>query len=338
MGERSNETIGESSRKNGSLPCSSKSLARRNSRSGIAATLPLLWSTIGCSPQPSAFVAPDASRPNSPADAAQDDGGIESSPWVPSGYQLAFADEFDTETFELDLDGNGSTNWAPYWLSWNVRHLEGNNDQALKADRSYFGTGGEPLGLDIHQNTDDTLMLRGYPLPEERRAQFHDFPYVAGMISGERSHQQQYGYWEIRMRFATTSIGHHWAVWLLSSDASWPPELDLIEVVGQHPHMFSVNAIDADAVGNPTGSLTFRDFPRAIDDFYTLGLLWTASEIVFSLDGDEIQRTPNFIDKPMYLLVSPEIGGNWPGEPDATTTWPMEASIDYVRVYRAEAK
>ena len=36
----------------------------------------------------------------------------------------------------------------------------------------------------------------------------------------------------------------------------------------------------------------------------------------------------------MYVLVSPEIGGDWPGSPDGSTVWPMELELDYVRAYR----
>ncbi|MEO8336530.1 MAG: glycoside hydrolase family 16 protein, partial [bacterium] len=28
------------------------------------------------------------------------------------------------------------------------------------------------------------------------------------------------------------------------------------------------------------------------------------------------------------------VGGNWPGDPDATTTFPQQMLVDYVRVYQ----
>jgi beta-glucanase (GH16 family) len=30
------------------------------------------------------------------------------------------------------------------------------------------------------------------------------------------------------------------------------------------------------------------------------------------------------------------VGGNWPGDPDATTLFPQTMVVDYVRVYRRE--
>jgi beta-glucanase (GH16 family) len=36
---------------------------------------------------------------------------------------------------------------------------------------------------------------------------------------------------------------------------------------------------------------------------------------------------------PFYLLLNLAVGGNWPGYPDATTVFPAELTVDYVRVY-----
>jgi len=38
-------------------------------------------------------------------------------------------------------------------------------------------------------------------------------------------------------------------------------------------------------------------------------------------------------DHPFYLLLNLAVGGNWPGYPDATTTFPQTLTVDYVRVY-----
>ena len=40
--------------------------------------------------------------------------------------------------------------------------------------------------------------------------------------------------------------------------------------------------------------------------------------------------------KPMFLLLNVAVGGQWPGSPDQTTTFPQKMLVDYVRVYRAE--
>jgi beta-glucanase (GH16 family) len=41
-------------------------------------------------------------------------------------------------------------------------------------------------------------------------------------------------------------------------------------------------------------------------------------------------------DHPFFLLLNLAVGGYWPGNPDATTQFPQNMLIDYVRVYRRE--
>jgi len=36
---------------------------------------------------------------------------------------------------------------------------------------------------------------------------------------------------------------------------------------------------------------------------------------------------------PFWLNLSLQIGGDWPGSPDAATPFPAHMDIDYVRVY-----
>jgi hypothetical protein len=34
------------------------------------------------------------------------------------------------------------------------------------------------------------------------------------------------------------------------------------------------------------------------------------------------------------MLLNVAVGGEWPGEPDATSVYPQQMLVDYVRVYR----
>jgi beta-glucanase (GH16 family) len=246
------------------------------------------------------------------------------------GKTLVFSDEFTA--LSLDPQANKSGRWATYWVRWGVRNLSGNNDEALKADGSYTGSGGPSLSqhkLTTHQKTNEnTLKLFGRIIPETVRPQFWGFPYVAGMISSELSHAQTYGYWEIRARLLTTSQGHHWAIWLLPQDGGWPPEVDILEVVGLDPKKLHMNVH-----GSPADQLSWyiTDKPTS---WHTYGFLWDQAQMVWYIDGVERKRHDNFVNEPMYVIVSPEIGNNWAGDPGPSTKWPMEAEIDYVKVYR----
>ena len=43
-------------------------------------------------------------------------------------------------------------------------------------------------------------------------------------------------------------------------------------------------------------------------------------------------------DHPHFLLLNLAVGGGWPGNPDASTVFPQDYVIDWVRVWQREAK
>ena len=303
-----------------------------------------------------AMLGASACDGNTVVDAVPDWGSGPKSPYVPEGYDLAFEDNFNQQGADPLLfpvsTGAPSQNknveadppraaWETYFAGWGVRHLEGNNDQALKADASYRGLGGPSLGehgISLHELTEEgTLKLYGRPTPEGLVDQF-EMPYLGGMISGEKLHAQTYGYWEVRLRLNSLSAGHHWALWLIPSDHAWPPEIDMLEAVGSNPENqsdaehFFFNSILTDPNND---SYTRIVPPRGRNAWYTIGFLWTETEMRWFLDGQEVRKRPAMGgDKALYFLISPEIGGNWVGPPTADTQWPTEAELDYIRVYR----
>ena len=260
---------------------------------------------------------------------------------VPDGYTLAWADEFD----DLSLSAASGHRWAPYFVGWNVRHLAGNNDEAVKYADDETVNGGAKAGQllqntglwgtrsgYLHETAGGRLAIRGYPIVESQRPAFWGFPYVAGMISGQKSHSQRYGYWETRVRMTNVSQGHHFAIWLLPDDNSWPPEIDMLEVVGQHQDLIFVNAHGSGR------TMTTHQVSSITDDWYVVGFHWTPTTMRWTINGKVVREHPNYITgKNLYMLMSWEIGSNWPGKPDGSTKWPAEILVDYVRIYRSDS-
>jgi beta-glucanase (GH16 family) len=46
--------------------------------------------------------------------------------------------------------------------------------------------------------------------------------------------------------------------------------------------------------------------------------------------------SPWEFNKPFFVLLNLAVGGDWPGNPDATTQFPQQMLVDYVRVYRKQ--
>lgn len=66
---------------------------------------------------------------------------------------------------------------------------------------------------------------------------------------------------------------------------------------------------------------------------------WSCSEINGKqgrapADESEIHPWPAPFDQPFYVILNLAVGGRFPGAPDASTPFPAEMIIDYVRVYK----
>ena len=75
-------------------------------------------------------------------------------------------------------------------------------------------------------------------------------------------------------------------------------------------------------------------------------MIWTRARCEFYVDDPTIPSnvyatfTPStqpgtwpFDDGPQFSLLNLAVGGNWPGNPDATTVFPADMQVDYVRIY-----
>jgi len=77
------------------------------------------------------------------------------------------------------------------------------------------------------------------------------------------------------------------------------------------------------------------------EDFHVYAIEWSPNEIKWFFDDHcystvtpaETKGHPWVFDQPFFIIMNLAVGGDWPGYPDATTTFPQRMLIDYVRVY-----
>jgi beta-glucanase (GH16 family) len=221
------------------------------------------------------------------------------------GWRLTFRDEFNGR--KLD-----QTKWSDsYWYG----RTHGNNEL------QYYAPDGYELKNGI-------LRLKA----EKRRYEGHD--YTSGMISSHGKFVQKYGYFEIRAKFPKGK-GYWPAFWLLPADVrKWPPEIDVLEILGHEPNKVYMTLHWRDEAGRHKqkgGSWVGPDFSA---DFHVFAIEWKRGEIIWYVDGVERFRVnENVPDEPMYLIANLAVGGDWPGAPDASTVFPGYMDIDYIRVY-----
>jgi beta-glucanase (GH16 family) len=131
-------------------------------------------------------------------------------------------------------------------------------------------------------------------------------PYNSGVISSQNSFSQLYGYFEIR---ADLPIGKGlWPTfWLLPVDHSWPPELDVFEVVDNTAVVTAHSA----STGTHTSVRTAVATADLSDGFHTYGVNWQPDVIEWYIDGAKVAETatPADMHKPMYMLANLAVGG-----------------------------
>jgi len=84
----------------------------------------------------------------------------------------------------------------------------------------------------------------------------------------------------------------------------------------------------------------------ATDEFHDYALEWDVAEIRWYVD-DVLYATQNVwtstgapypapFDQYFYIILNVAVGGNFPGAPDAGTTFPVTMDVDYIRVYSGD--
>jgi beta-glucanase (GH16 family) len=141
------------------------------------------------------------------------------------------------------------------------------------------------------------------------------------------------------------------AFWMLPSDSlygNWAAsgEIDIVEYIGsQSDRIFGTIHYGASWPYSVFASTAYTLADGTFhDDFHLFAIEWELGEIRWYVDGMLFAtRThwwssggpfPAPFDADFHLLLNLAVGGNLPGPPDATTVFPQEYVIDYVRVYQ----
>jgi beta-glucanase (GH16 family) len=160
-------------------------------------------------------------------------------------------------------------------------------------------------------------------------------PYSSGLISTHKSFATEYGRFEIRCKLPRGQ-GLWPAFWLLPTDETWPPEIDVFENIGNEPNTVHMTTHWSENGNHRQNGNEFVG-PDFSDGFHTFAVEWSESTIAWFVDGVERHRVQNGSPRgQMYLLANMAVGGQWPGAPDATTQFPATFEIDYIRAYKAE--
>lgn len=231
----------------------------------------------------------------------------------PTAWTMIWHDEFDGASID-------TTKWRVEDI-----HLNKNNElQYYAPDEVYLQNGN--LVLRSRQ--------RSYWGYDDDGAWRH-FDYTSGLVETRNKFSTMYGRIEVRGKLPGTR-GMWPAHWMLPSSGAWPPEIDIMELLGHDPtrvHM-SHHWGNWPNVQTFTSSWVGPDFTQG---FHTFAVEWWPDRITWLIDGVvRSASTTNTPQEPFYIILNTAVGGSWPGNPDGTTVFPQYHEIDYVRVYAAD--
>lgn len=243
----------------------------------------------------------------------------------PAAWQLVFADEFNGSS----IDGG----------KWRI-------------EASTYGDGGGTFQCYSANN----VAVTGGNLVLTARDESITCPngstrdYSSGMIRTLGRASWLYGRVEVRAQLPKGQA--LWpAIWMSPVDRAyggWPSsgEIDIVEMLGQTPGQI-VGTIHWGNAGNyqKRGQLAYNaDFSAG---FHTYAIEWEPGVVRWYLDGSLYHTSTSAdgwfapgsssnlapFDQDFYLKINLAVGGNWPGAPDATTPFPAQLKVDWVRIY-----
>lgn len=175
--------------------------------------------------------------------------------------------------------------------------------------------------------------------------------YTSARLKTLGKFSQTYGRFEARIKIPYGQ-GIWPAFWMLGEDietAGWPfcGEIDIMENIGREPStvhgtIHGPGYSGGEAIG---AAYELTEGKRFADDFHVFAVEWEPKAIRWFVDGKLYQTRGQsalpagkrwVFDHPHFLLLNVAVGGNWPGNPDSTITFPQTMLVDYVRVYRRQ--
>jgi beta-glucanase (GH16 family) len=140
------------------------------------------------------------------------------------------------------------------------------------------------------------------------------------------------------------------AFWLLGADIKqngWPKcgEIDIMENIGREPGINHASLHGPSSVANTsdlTGTMLLPTGQSLADDFHICAVEWEPGITRFYVDANNYATFTQsqwpaggqwVFDHPFFIILNIAVGGGWPGSPDASTQFPQQMLVDYVRVY-----
>ena len=242
---------------------------------------------------------------------------------------LIWADEFDGTALDLTkwepMIGNGQAYGIPGW---------GNNELQYYTDR--------PQNITVDN---------GILTITARRENYAGYNYTSARLRTLNKGDFLYGRIEARIKLPSTQ-GIWPAFWMLPTNSIWGGwaaggEIDIMEKVNTSNTIHGTLHFGGQWPDNTSAGGSFNPGVDVSSGFHTYSIEWDETDIFWFFDGQPYGRLrssqwwsangpgdPNApFDQRFHMLLNVAVGGNWPGNPNGSSSFPQTMEVDYVRVY-----
>jgi beta-glucanase (GH16 family) len=80
------------------------------------------------------------------------------------------------------------------------------------------------------------------------------------------------------------------------------------------------------------------------DEYHVFSIIWDENTIKWYMNDQQfnvVDITPSHMSEfhdPSFFIFNVAVGGLWPGNPDASTVFPQQMKVDYIRVFQKTAQ
>lgn len=250
-----------------------------------------------------------------------DNAGTTSAATYP-GMTLVWQDEFSGTALDANFwnyeIGNGSNGW-------------GNNEL------EYYT-----------KSPKNVFVSNGNLIIEARKEAIGGFNYSSARLTTANKKTFTYGRVDIRAKLPRGK-GIWPALWMLGTNIStvgWPAcgEIDIMEYLGheQNKSYGTLHYGASTASHGSKGSSYTLSSGTFYDQFHVFSMEWVQDQIKLFVDNNlyltvnksDLGTNPYPFNAAHFFIFNVAVGGNWPGSPDASTTFPQRMIVDYIRVFQ----
>ena len=210
------------------------------------------------------------------------------------------------------------------------------------------GWGNNELEYYTNNRPENIFLSNGKLVIQAKKESFSGREYTSSRILTKGKREFTFGRIDIRAKLPVAK-GLWPALWMLGKkidQTSWPAcgEIDIMELIGKEPNKVYGTMHWGSAVSNHQSygtsyALSSGDFSQK---FHVYSIVWELDKLEIFIDDvsfckfdkSRVGSAAYPFNEPFFFIFNVAVGGDWPGSPDASTTFPQQMLVDYVRVFK----